>query len=297
MAQTVEGTIEVPGGNVWFKRVGGGRGFPLLTVHGGPGLPHNYLRSLEQLADEREVIFWDQLGCGNSERPVDPALWTVQRSVAEVNAVVDALGLDVFHLFGNSWGGMLAQQYVLDGLAVRAAPTRIASLTVSNGPASISTYSADLARLKSRLGAEIQSTIDHHEAAGTTDSVEYQQAITVWCQTHICRAQPWPDELLEALANQGAQIYQTMIGQSDFHITGNLHSWDVLDRLAEIQVPTLLMAGKFDGCTPEHMWDMHQRIEHSQFVLFESSAHVPFIEEPERFHQVMRDFLRRNDAA
>ena len=54
-----EGTIAVPGGNVWFKRVGGGPGLPLLAVHGGPGVPHNYLLSLERLADEREVIFWD----------------------------------------------------------------------------------------------------------------------------------------------------------------------------------------------------------------------------------------------
>ena len=67
MAQP-EGIIAVPGGNVWFKRVGGGPGLPLLAIHGGPGLPHNYLGSLKRLADEREVIFWDQLGCGTIRR-------------------------------------------------------------------------------------------------------------------------------------------------------------------------------------------------------------------------------------
>ena len=83
----MEGAIPVPGGNVWFKRVGGGAGLPLLAVHGGPGLPHNYISSLDRLADEREVIFWDQLGCGNSECPSNVELWTMERSVAEMDAV------------------------------------------------------------------------------------------------------------------------------------------------------------------------------------------------------------------
>lgn len=108
-----EATIAVPGGKVWSKRVGGGSGLPLLVVHGGPGLPHYYLSALQRLAGEREVIFWDQLGCGNSERPSDVDLWTMGRSVAEMDAVVRGLGLEAFHIFGNSWGGMLAQQYVL----------------------------------------------------------------------------------------------------------------------------------------------------------------------------------------
>ena len=86
------GTIPVPGGNVWFKRVGGGAGLPLLAVHGGPGLPHTYMRSLERLADEREVVFWDQLGCGNSERPSNVQLWTMERSVAEMDAVIRSTG-------------------------------------------------------------------------------------------------------------------------------------------------------------------------------------------------------------
>src|ERR1700739_4484793 len=100
----MEGTIAVPGGNVWFKRVGGGAGLPLLAIHGGPGLPHNYMRALERLADEREVIFWDQLGCGNSECPSNTELWTMQRSVAETDAVVKALGLNGFPGFGTLLG-------------------------------------------------------------------------------------------------------------------------------------------------------------------------------------------------
>jgi proline-specific peptidase len=286
----LEGRIAVPGGTVWFKRVGGGPGLPLLAIHGGPGLPHNYISSLERLANEREVIFWDQLGCGNSECPSNTELWTMDRSVAEMDAVVQALGLNRFHVFGNSWGGMLAQQYVLD------VTSGAVSLTISNSIASIPQFSDMVARLKSDLDPATQAAIDRHEAAGTTYSAEYQAAIRTWNETYLCRVRPWPTELEEAFCNMGTQIFETMFGPSDFHIVGTIRGWDVFDRLAEIALPTLVLAGRFDECVPEHMWAMHQRIAGSRFELFESSAHMPFIEEPHRFDQVMRDFLRHRDG-
>lgn len=286
-----EGTIAVPGGNVWYKRVGGGPGLPLLVIHGGPGLPHNYLSSLERLANEREVIFWDQLGCGNSERPSNTALWTMERSVAEMDSVIKALGLKHFHIFGNSWGGMLAQQYVLD------TASEATSLTISNSIASIPEFSNMVSRLKSELDTATQSAIDRHEAAGTTYSAEYQAAIRTWNQTYLCRARPWPKELEHAFRNMGIEIFETMFGPSDFHIVGTIRSWDVFDRLAEITLPTLILAGRFDECVPEHAWEMHQRIRGSRFELFEASAHMPFIEEPDRFDQTMRGFLRLHDSS
>lgn len=285
----MEGTIAVPGGNVWFKRVGGGAGLPLLVVHGGPGLPHIYLRSLERLADEREVIYWDQLGCGNSDRPSNRELWTMQRSVAEMDAVVKGLGLNRFHIFGNSWGGMLVQQYALDVTSAAA------SVILSNSIASIPQFANMVARLKTELDQATQAAIDRHEAAGTTYAAEYQDAIRTWNETYLCRVRPWPAELLAAFSNIGSDIFETMFGPSDFHIVGTIRDWDVFDRLAEITVPTLVLAGKYDECVPEHMWDMHQRIAGSEFEFFEASAHMPFIEEPDKFDRVMRHFLRLHD--
>jgi proline-specific peptidase len=285
----MEGTTAVPGGSVWFERVGGGAGLPLVVVHGGPGLPHDYLRSLERLADEREVIFWDQLGCGRSRRPSNTQLWTMERAVAEMDAVVKALGLTRFHVFGNSWGGMLAQQYALD------VASGAASLTLSNTIASIPEFSKMVARLKSELDPATQAAIDRHEAAGTTYSAEYQGAIRTWNETYLCRVRPWPRELEEAFRNMGTDVFETMFGPSDFHIVGTIRDWDVFDRLPEIVLPTMVLAGRYDECVPEHAWEMHQRIPGSRFELFESSAHMPFIEEPDKFDSVMRDFLRLHD--
>lgn len=288
----LEGTIAVPGGNVWYRRVGPrspGSGLPLLVVHGGPGLPHDYLNALQRLADEREVIYWDQLGCGKSDRPSDTTLWTMQRSVAEMDAVVRGLGLHRFHLFGNSWGGMLAQQYVLD------VPSTAVSFTISNSTASLPLFAENVARLKLELDAATQAAIDRHEAAGTTHSAEYQAAIQTWNETYLCRKRPWPAELQDAFRNMGIEIFETMFGPSDFRITGTVRDWDVVARLSEIMIPTLLLAGRYDECLPEEMRDMQQRIAGSRFELFESSSHMPFIEEPDRFDRVMREFLRGHD--
>lgn len=213
----------------------------------------------------------------------------MNRSVAEMATVAEALALTRFHIFSHSWGGMLAQQYVLD-----KAPDAV-SLTIANSTASIPEFSASLVSLKSCLDVATRSAIDRHEAAGTTHSAEYQAAIRTWNETYLCRTRPWPRELTEAFANMGTEIFETMFGPSDFRIVGNVRDWDVVDRLADIAVPTLLVVGHFDECSPEHMREMQGRIAGSRLEFFESSSHMPFIEEPARFDRVMREFRRLHD--
>jgi proline-specific peptidase len=286
-----EGHLDVPGGRVWYKSVGEGDLPPLLVVHGGPGFAHNYLTALEDLADRRKVIFWDQLGCGRSETPNDTSLWTMDRSLREVDAVREQLGLDRHHLFGNSWGGMLVQQYVLD-----RSPDLL-SLTVSNSLASMPRFGEDTNRLKAQLPQDVQDTIDWHEDREYYACPEYQGAIGLWYQTYICRMKPWPPGLEESFAGVGMDIYMTMVGPSDFKVIGNLKDWDILDRLHEITVPTLFVAGRYDECTPENMQLMHEQIPGSQFALFEKSAHMPFWEEREECMQTINDFMTGAESA
>ena len=291
--KTEEGTIPVPGGNVWFKSVGEGDLPPLLVVHGGPGFTHNYLRPLEDLAVDRRVIYWDQLGCGRSDLPHDTSLWTLERSVREVDAVREALGLDStrHHLFGNSWGGMLVQQYVLDR------QPDILSLIVSNSLASMPRLGEDTARLLKQLPQDTQDTIAWHEERELYACPEYQGALAVWYQMYICRMKPWPRELEDCWAGVGMEIYMTMIGPSDFTVTGNLKEWDIMDQLGDISVPTLFVAGKYDECTPEHMKMMHDRVPGSEWAYFENSAHMPFFEEREECMRRIGDFMSRAERA
>jgi pimeloyl-ACP methyl ester carboxylesterase len=145
---------------VWYRAVGGeADAVPLLCLHGGPGFTHYYLEALESLADRRRVIFYDQLGCGRSDRPGDLTLWTVDRFVAELAQVRSALNLDRLHLFGSSWGGMLAMQYVLDGQRDQPA---LESLILCGSPASMIRWVSDcdelLAEETPRPGASSAST-------------------------------------------------------------------------------------------------------------------------------------------
>ena len=108
-----EGFVQTPGGRVWYRIVGSGSRTPLLVLHGGPGVPSTYLKPLAALADERPVVFYDQLGAGKSDHPKDSTLWTVDHYVSELARVREALGLREVHLYGHSWGTVLATEYAL----------------------------------------------------------------------------------------------------------------------------------------------------------------------------------------
>ena len=111
--QAKEGYVNVPGGRVWYEVLGRGDGLPLITLHGGPGSTHFGLEPLRALAEDRPVVLYDQLGCGNSDRPDDPSLWRVERFVEELHLLAAALGWERFHLLGHSWGTMLGMDYYL----------------------------------------------------------------------------------------------------------------------------------------------------------------------------------------
>src|SRR6266542_5988709 len=240
LAPVTEGRIPYAGGETWYQVVGDGEEpgkLPLLCLHGAPGALHDYLEPLGALADTgRRVIFYDQLGCGKSwiERPAE--FWIVELFVAEVGAVRDALGLDRIHLFGSSWGGMLAMEYAL------TKPAGLASLVLSSSPASIPVWAEEANRLRHELPAEVQRVLDEHEAAGTTDSPEYEEATMEFYKRHVCRLDPWPDYVLRSFAGlqEHPDVYMTMQGPNEFVITGTLKDWAITERLGEIAVPTLI---------------------------------------------------------
>ncbi len=291
-----EGTIPFRGLETWYRVVGDGEGpgkLPLLLLHGGPGAPHDYLESLEAVAGTgRRAIFYDQLGCGNSSRS-DESLWNVETFVDEVGAVRDALDLERVHLFGSSWGGMLAMEYAL------TKPSGLASLVISSSPASIPLWAEETQRLRSELPADVQRTLDEQEAAGTTDSPEYQAASMDFYKRHVCRLEPWPDGVARTFAKmeEDSEVYLYMQGPNEFVITGTLSDWDITNRLAEIDAPTLVTTGRYDECTPKQAEIVHRGIAGSEWVVFENGSHMQFAEEPERYLEVLDDFLTRVEAA
>src|SRR5664279_3413696 len=250
MARTIrEGTIPFKGYQTWYRIVGDGEApgkLPLLCLHGGPGACHDYLESLDAVADSgRRVIYYDQLGCGNSHIPVsNPSLWTIPLYVEEIDVVRQALGLERIHLLGQSWGGMLAMEYMF------TQPKGIASLTIASSPASMTQWVEEANKLRQQLPPDVEAVLLRHEQAGTTDSPEYQTAMQVFYDRHVCRVVPNPDFVkrsFEKLA-QYPEVYFTMNGPSEFCVIGTLKHWDVRQRLGEIHAPTLVTSGRYDDC-------------------------------------------------
>jgi proline iminopeptidase len=275
---------------VWCDVVGGGEGLPLVVLHGGPGFPHDYVRSLEALADERAVVFYDQLGCGRSDRPDDPSLWTTERAVAELAAVRQNLELDNFHLLGQSWGSMLATDYAL------TRPGGIANLILASPCISIPRWVEDATRFKRALPAEVQEVIDSHEAAGNTGCPEYIAAMLVYYKRHVCRMEPWPQEFERAFAGEGHQVYETMWGPSEYTVTGRLSDFDRSGRLHEIEIRTLFTCGRFDEATPETVGWYSSLLPGSELTVFEESSHLAHLEERDRYNAVARAFLRAGEG-
>ena len=296
MASTIpvtEGYIPFKGYNVWYRIVGEreepGK-FPLLTLHGGPGFCHDYLESLDAMAHTgRRVIYYDQLGCGNSDQPHDPDMWTVDLFKEEVGVVRDALGLERTHILGQSWGGMLGMEYAL------TQPPGLISLTVASSPASCQLWLSEANRLLSECPPEVQRAIAEHEAAGTTDDPAYVEAEAFFYRRHVCRLDPRPEFVQRSFDKvaQNPEVYYTMQGRSEFVMTGKLKDWDITDRLGEIEVPTLITSGRYDEATPLIAGTVHRGIPGSEWVIFEQSSHMAHAEEAERYMAVLDGFLTR----
>ena len=283
-----EGIIPVGGYRVWYRIVGGGADhekIPLLTLHGGPGVPHDYITDLVDLAsDSRRVIFYDQLGCGRSDQPNDPSLWTIERTVEEVGIVRHELGLDKVHLWGQSFGGLFAIEYAL------TQPQGLVSLILASSTSSIPLWIAEANRLREALPSEVQETLVRHEQAGTTDDPEYLQATMVFYERHVIRLNPIPEHVQRAM-DQVGQVYYIMNGPSEFYVIGNIKDWDRTGRLSEIRVPTLITSGRYDESTPLINEVLHKGIAGSEWVLFEHSSHMAHVEERERYMSTLRAFI------
>lgn len=288
---TTEGFIDVPGGRVFYREVGGGDGIPLLCLHGGPGATHEYLLDLEQLADERRVVFYDQLGSGDSDHPDDRSLWVIERFMDELDAVRDALGLDRLHLMGSSWGGMLAMQYVLD----RDRPP--VSLIVSGSPASSPRWNEICQDLLNEMPSDERERIEQLEAEGKMETPEYEEAMMPFYHRHVCRLDPMPPHVARSFERIAKPVYHYMAGPSEFRIIGTLRDWDIMDRLREIAVPTLITGGEYDECRPVHLREIHDRIPGSRLEIIPDASHLCFAEQPQLWMPIAREFMHAAEAA
>ena len=290
------GTVDFGPYETWYRVTGdleGGQ-VPLVVLHGGPGAAHNYLLEIAGLATTgRPVIHYDQLGCGNSTHLRDRGaeFWTVELFLEELANLLKELGIGSHHLLGQSWGGMLGAEYAV------TRPAGLQSLVISNSPASMDLWVAEANRLRQDLPGDVRDALDHHEANGTTDDPAYLAATQVFYDRHVCRVLPNPPEVIATMTqlNEDPTVYHTMNGPNEFYCIGSLRTWSIIERLGSIVAPTLLISGRHDEATPATVQPFYDHIADVRWAVFEESSHMPFVEEPERYRDVVGVFLAEHE--
>jgi proline iminopeptidase len=284
--EPVEGHVKVLGFRMFYRSYGAPTKGTVLCLHGGPGATHDYLLSLEDLAQfGYRVVMMDQLGCGKSERPRGTALYTIAHNVEEVEGLRRELRLGKVHLMGSSYGGALA---IATALKYQR---NLRSLVITGGLASVPLTVREMRRLIARLPPKTRATLAKYEAREDYENPRYLEAVMAFYRRHVCRLPVWPREVVYSFEHLSKPVYYTMNGPNEFTIIGTIRDWDVTGQLPRIRLPTLVTVGRYDEVTPRVAESIHRGIRGSRLVRFEASAHLAMWEERAKYIGVVRDFL------
>jgi len=276
-----EGFISVEGGKVWYQIIGDQGNIPLIVLHGGPGYPHDYLEPLEDSATNRQVIFYDQLGCGNSDKTTDPVLWTVENFVKELCQVIETLKLEKYHILGHSWGSALAVAFALTKLK------GLTSLVLSDPYISTPIWEKEMQRLLELLPDDMRNALLNNKK----ESDKYKQASKEFYHRFVWRMNSYPESCKKSFKKKNADLYNYMWGPEEFQATGTLANFDPSLQFSEIKVPVLLICGRYDEATPESCEYFRNRISNAKLEILENSAHFPFWNEREKYMKIVQSFL------
>jgi proline iminopeptidase len=277
---------------VWTKKVGPGKP-AILTLHGGPGVTHEYFECMEDFLPPagRAYYYYDQLGSAYSDQPDDPKLWVVERFREEVEQVRSALGLTNFHLYGQSWGGMLGIEYALKY------QQHLKSLVISNMTASIASYVKYINELRAKFPKEVIATLEKYEAKGEFEAPEYQETMfkTVYAR-HLCRLDPWPEPVERTFKHLNPKVYNTMQGPNEFVVNGTFKDWDRWNDLKQIRIPTLLIVGRYDTMSVADIQRMGKEIPNSRVAICENGSHLANYDDQEAYFRHLLGFWNDVDA-
>ncbi|MER0280212.1 proline iminopeptidase [Clostridioides difficile] len=265
---------------------------PLVLLHGGPGSTHNYFEVLDKVAESgRQVIMYDQIGCGNSFVEGHPELFNADTWIKELIELRKHLGLEEIHLLGQSWGGMQAIWYALE-----YKPQGIKSYILSSTLSSAKLWEKEQKRRISYMDEADQKALLDAVNTGDYSSKEYNDALEkfmeMYCAGEVTEDSP---ECLRRPKKSGSEAYIVGWGQNEFSPAGTLSGYEFTDRLHEIKEPCLVTSGAIDLCSPYIAKTMYDRIPNSKWELFEYSRHMPFVEENDKYIEVLTKWLDAND--
>lgn len=290
-----EGYINFKNHQTYYRMVGNCKGDkkPLILLHGGPGSTHNYFEVMDDLAlkDNRAIIMYDQIGCGNSYIENHPEYFTAEVWLEELCELRKQLNLDEVHILGQSWGGMMALIYALD-----YHPEGVKSYILSSTLPSAKLWEKEQHRRISYMDEKYQVALKTALESGDYTNPDYLEAVDVFMDKHCNPI--FKDEAPECITRpkkSGKEAYVIGWGQNEFTPTGTLSGFEVTDRLHEITTPCLITDGQRDLCSPYIAKLMYDNIPNSKWELFEYSGHMPFVEEHEKYVEILIDWLNQND--
>jgi proline iminopeptidase len=290
--------VKTPAGDfkVWTKRFGNNPRIKVLLLHGGPAFTHQYLEVFESFFPKEGFEFYeyDQLGCGNSDKPTDTSLWVLDRFVEEVEQVRQAIGADStnFYILGNSWGGILGMQYALKY------QNNMKSLIVANMMASCPEYGKYAQEvLAKQMDSNVLKELRAIEAKKDFTNPRYDELLFPNFYTqHLCRLKEWPEPLMRSLRDYNKAIYTQMQGPSEFGIGGNLINWDIKNRLKEIRIPTLMIGAKHDTMDPKAMEEQSKLVQKGRYLYCENGSHLAMYDDQKTFFDGVIKFIRDVDS-
>ena len=282
--------------HVWTKRIGNNPKIKVLLLNGGPGCTHEYFECFENFlpAEGIEFIYYDQLGCGNSDNPNDTLYWDLPRYVEEVEQVRKALDLskDNFYVLGHSWGGILAMEYALKY------QNNMKGLIISNMMSSCPEYGkyADEV-LALQMKPEVVFEINAIEKAKDFSNPRYMELlIPNFYEQHILRlpSEDWPEPVNRSFAKMNQSLYVTMQGPSEFGIAGKLDKWDVTPNLKNITIPSLVIGAEYDTMDPKFMKKMADLLPNGSYLYCAKGSHMAFYDDQQTYFNGLIEFLKKN---
>ncbi|KAJ7473723.1 proline iminopeptidase [Mycena galericulata] len=291
---TIPFTVDGETHQTWYKIFGSellNTGVaPLIGLHGGPGMAHDYLIPLADLSATRSVILYDQLGNARSThlQHKPQSFWTIDLFIDELLNLVAHFGIttDGFFLLGHSWGGILAAE-----LAVRRRPAHLKGIVLSNSLAAMALWGQSNMQLMAAFPSDVQGGLK----GGFGDPRKYRAALEEVYKLHACRMEVQPKEVSAGGLDPIFGDRETGEGgDSTVSIamnTGELKDWTIVDRLHEISVPCLVVNGKYDLAQDFVVQPFVDKIPKVKWVRYENASHLPMWEVREEYMEEVRVFL------
>lgn len=276
--------VPVNGGKIYCRVIGSGE--PLVIVHGGPGMEHTYfLPQLISLAYKYTLIFYDQRGCGRSPVTVSKESMTMDQFVEDLDTIRAFFKIDKMNLMGHSFGGLIAMRYAVKH------PDHLQRLILLN-PTPQSSYWRDSTFHMMNLRDDAKLKAEKEKVFSSPGYAKKDPETMTHAFRLLFKAAFFHPEYADSLTLIFRSTYpQTSELVNELYKDSTLIKYDLTPELKTVKCKTLLCGAEADFPPPEAYEQLHKALKNSEYYMFESCGHFPFIEAKPEFERVLNKFM------